>query len=92
MKITVDLVFPSVENLGTDSFVIKEGVQIVVTHILETQYARHKILLNVGDQFFVSDLKDTSCPIRLVVLQRIFHLSLTDEKEESVHFVMVEPK
>ena len=90
MEITVDLVLPSLENLGTRTSIVKEGFEMIVVHILKTQYANHNILLNIGDRFSVLDLEDTVCPLRLIVSARIFNLSFANEKGQRVHFIMEE--
>ncbi len=90
MKVTTDLILPSLEYVKSDSCSIKEKLQIIVANILETQYVKRNILLNVGDQLFISDLKDTPYPVLLVVSQRMFDMSFVEEKEGSVHFVMTE--
>ena len=90
MKITVEMALPSLKNFTKDDTTIKEGLELIVTTILEIQFSKHKILPCIGDHLLLSDLEDSACPVRFKVSERMFYMYLADGKEAKVHFVVVE--
>ena len=90
MKITVELILPSLKPIGKDYAILAEGYQMLVTALLEKHYKRDRLLLTIGDGVEVPHSQPTVYPFRFVVSERNIQMAQEAGSPVWVHFVLTE--